>query len=332
MRGMTNAAARAAEPIRLFRTGTFTSVEGVKVSLGESDLASIAASYNAANDPAPLVIGHPKIHDPAYGWVDRLAVEGDELLAWPDPARTDPSFAEAVKAGRYAKVSAQFYPPDNPHNPTPGQFYLKHVGFLGAHAPGVKGLGTVSFAAGDAGDLVTFEQEKAMPPTDTDKDANKDREASFAERERTISEREAAIAAREKAAAERAAKERHAANVSFAEGLFKEAKIKPEGKALLVGVLDALDSDDVVSFGEGAGEMTPRAALLKILDTAQPLVSLGEIAADDGKPIEGKLASFAAPAGYEVDPARAAIFQKAKALQTENPKLGWMDAVRAAGG
>lgn len=327
---MTNAPATvegAPKPIPLFRTGTFTSVEGVEVSLGENDLTSIAASYDAAANPAPLVIGHPKIDDPAYGWVDHLDVQGDVLRAWPDPAQLEPGFAEAVNAGRYAKVSAQFYPPDHPHNPTPGQFYLKHVGFLGAHAPGVKGLGRVSFAAGDAGDLVTFEQEKTMPPTDD----NKEKEASFAEREQSLADREAKVKAREDAATERVAKERHAANVSFAEGLFKEAKIKPAGKALLVGVLDALPSDDVVSFGE-AGELTPRAALLKILDTAQPLVSLGEVAADDGKPIGDKLTSFAAPAGYEVDPTRAAVFERAKALQAENPKLDWMDAVRRAGG
>lgn len=312
---MTNAT--APKPIRLFRTGTFTSVEGVKVSLGESDLASIATSYDVDANPAPLVIGHPQLNDPAYGWVDRLAVEGDELLAYPNPELTDPSFAEAVNAGRYAKVSAQFYPPANPNNPTPGQFYLKHIGFLGAHAPGVKGLGRVSFAAGDAGDLVTIEQEKTVDPI---KDPNapaadKAREASFAERERTVAEREAAVAARERAAIEAAQKERHAANVSFAESLFEQAKIKPAGKTMLVGVLDALDGDDVVSFGE-AGELTPRAALMKILDHAQPLVSLGEAAPDDGKP----------PA--DLDPAEVAA--EAASFAEAETKAGRPTSVAAA--
>jgi len=312
---MTNAAT-APKPIRLFRTGTFTSVEGVKVSLGESDLASIATSYDADANPAPLVIGHPQLNDPAYGWVDRLAVEGDELLAYPNPELTDPSFAEAVNAGRYAKVSAQFYPPAHPHNPTPDQFYLKHVGFLGAHAPGVKGLGRVSFAAGDAGDLITFEQEKTVDPINAPKDpADKDREASFAERERTVAEREAAVAAREKAAAEKVAAERHAANVSFAEGLFEQAKIKPAGKTMLVGVLDALDGDGVVSFGEGV-ELTPRAALMKILDHAQPLVSLGEAAPDDGK----------APA--DLDPAEVAA--EAASFAEAETKAGRPTSVAAA--
>lgn len=281
MRGMTNAATPAEniDPIRIFRKGTFTSVEGEKLTFGETELADIVASYNAAKDPAPLVVGHPKLDHPAYGWVDRMDVQGDEIFAYPDPELTDASFAELVNAGRYRKISAQLYPPDSPNNPAPGRYYLKHIGFLGAHPPSVKGLGTVSLADGDAGPLVTIEQENMMSDID-----DKDRAASFAEREKTLGDREAAVATREKALADKAAADRHTANVSFAEGIFAEAKIKPEGKDLLVGVLDALGSEDTVSFGEGV-ELTPRAALIKIFDKAQPLVSLGEVAADDGKPI-----------------------------------------------
>lgn len=323
MRGMTTAPSSEIKPIAIFRTGTFTSVEGEKLTFGEADLADIAASYNADRDPAPLVVGHPKLNDPAYGWVDRLAVEGDILRAYPDPKLTEPAFAELVNAGRYRKISAQLYPPDNPNNPAPGKYYLKHVGFLGAHPPSVKGLGTVSFAADDVGDHVTIEQENMMSGTDDAEKANKDKEASFAEREKTLAEREAAIAAREKDAAEKVAKERHEANVSFAEGLFQQAKIKPAGKALLVGVLDALGADDLVSFGE-AGELTPRAALMKIFDKAQPLVSLGEIAADDGGPIgdmdpaavAAEAASFAeaeAKAGRPISAARAVRHVTSKA-------------------
>lgn len=330
MRGMTQATRTDADdikPIRIFRKGSFTSVEGVKVSFGDAELAEVAASYDREKDPAPLVIGHPRLDDPAYGWVDRLEVRDGELLAYPDPARLEPSFAEAVREGRYAKVSAQFYPPAHPGNPSPGQYHLKHVGFLGAHAPGVKGLGRVSFgAADDASPLLTIEQEKVMPDNGT-----KEQEASFAEREQSLKDREDAIARREKEAADKAAKERHAVNVSFAEGLIKEVKLAPAGKDILVGVLDALGDGEAVSFGE-AGELTPRAALIKLFDQAQPLVSLGEAAADDGKEPGKGLASFAAPAGYEVDPARAALFDKARSLQAENPKLSWMDAVRRAGG
>jgi hypothetical protein len=278
---MTNAT-DTIKPIRIFRQGTFTSVEGTKITFGEAELSGIVSGYNADKNPAPLVVGHPKLNDPAYGWVDRLAIEDGEVVAYPDPALTDPSFAEAVNAGRYRKVSAQLYPPDSPNNPVPGQYSLKHVGFLGAHPPSVKHLGTVSFADGDAGNLVTIEQEKVMSGTD-----DKDKEVSFAEREEALNTRETALAAREKAAEEKAEAERHEANVSFAEGLFTEAKIKPAGKDLLVGVLDALGDAEVVSFGE-AGQLAPRDALIKLLNSAQPLVSLGEAAPDDGKPVGEK--------------------------------------------
>lgn len=292
MRGMTKTAASALhsgtaelKPIRIFRKGTFTSVEGEEIAFGEAELADIVASYDAAQNPAPLVIGHPKLNDPAYGWVDHLAIEDGEVVAYIDPALTEPSFAEAVNAGRYRKVSAQFYPPKNPNNPAPGKFSLKHVGFLGAHPPAVKGLRTVSFGADDGGDLIIFEQENMMSGID-DKGNGGDREASLAERESALETREAAIAAREKAAAEQAEADRHDAHVSFAEGLVTSAKLAPKGKDILVGVLDALGDSDVVSFGE-AGELSSRDALMKLFDQAHPLVSLGESAKDDGKAVDG---------------------------------------------
>ncbi|MFV2030789.1 2-oxoacid:acceptor oxidoreductase, partial [Neisseria sp. S1] len=57
--------------------------------------------------------------------------------------------AGLVKAGRYKKVSASFYPPGSPSNPVPGKWYVRHVGFLGAHPPAVKGLAPINFADGE---------------------------------------------------------------------------------------------------------------------------------------------------------------------------------------
>lgn len=284
-------------PIRIFRPGTFVSVEGREVSFSALDLSAIASSYDAGGDPAPLVIGHPKLNDPAWGWVKSLSVEGDVLVAHPE--RVEPSFAETVREGRYAKVSAQFYPPEHTSNPKPGSWYLKHVGFLGAAAPAVKGLGVVSLAARDngiePGDLITIDlnpvtQENDMP------EPKKGEDVSFAEREADLSAREAALKARETAVEKAAAEARHADNVSFAEGLIAQAKLSPAGKPLLVGVLDELGDTAAVSFGE-AGELTPVAALKKLLGGAQPLVSLGEIAgADKGEPGAADPATLAADA------------------------------------
>ena len=318
-------------PIRIFRPGTFKSVEGVEVSFGAVDLQEIADAYDVTSDPAPMVIGHPQVEDPAYGWISHLTVDSSgELLAHPE--KVEPSFAETVRAGQYAKVSAQFYPPDHAHNPKPGRWYLKHVGFLGAHAPGVKGLGTVSLAAGDAGALVTIvNQETKMSDNQGDKPNGEDL-ASFAEREDALKQREDAVAKREKDAAAAAAKARHDDHVSFAEGMVSTAKLAPKDKDLLVGLLDQLgDAGGVVSFGEAeADKLEPVAALKKLLGGAQPLVSLGEFAGKE-KGGGAKLASFAAPPGYQVDPEQAALYARAKDLQASNPSLGWMDAVRQAG-
>lgn len=134
-------------------------MNGVALNFGEVDLAASAAAYDPKLHQAPIVVGHPKTDDPAYGWVAGLSVDQDGLQA--SPEQVDPDFAEMVKAGRFKKISASFYLPDSPANPVPGVYYLRHVGFLGAQAPAVKGLKTASFAdcsdASDAG-VVEFSE------------------------------------------------------------------------------------------------------------------------------------------------------------------------------
>jgi hypothetical protein len=68
-----------------------------------------------------------------------------------EPCNVDPQFAEIVAAGRYKKISASFYLPDSPSNPKPGVMYLRHVGFLGAQPPAIKGLRNSTFASNDEG-------------------------------------------------------------------------------------------------------------------------------------------------------------------------------------
>ena len=129
-------------------------MRGDVLSFSESDIAATAAAYDPAKHEAPLVIGHPKHDAPAYGWVKSLAASGDGLNA--EPHQVDADFAELVASGRYKKISASFYLPDAPNNPVPGVYYLRHVGFLGAQPPAVKGLNPVQFAD-DGGDCVSFE-------------------------------------------------------------------------------------------------------------------------------------------------------------------------------
>ena len=131
----------------IFRAGTRTDANGNTVTITHADLAAAAQAYDPKVHEAPIVVGHPKADAPAYGWVSGLKAENGVLTA--DFDQVDEGFADLVKAGRYKKVSASFYPPTSPNNPKPGVWTLRHVGFLGAQPPAVKGLTPVSFAEGE---------------------------------------------------------------------------------------------------------------------------------------------------------------------------------------
>lgn len=141
------------KPLHIFRAGRHTPMRGESLEFTEADLAATAQAYDPALLEAPLVVGHPSTDAPAYGWVGALRAEGGDLVA--EPRQVEPQFAELVQAGRFKRLSASFYTRGHPSNPKPGVYYLKHVGFLGAAPPAVKGLKPVAFA--DDADVVTLE-------------------------------------------------------------------------------------------------------------------------------------------------------------------------------
>lgn len=130
--------------IHIFKAGKQTASNGAQIDFTEADLAATAAAYNPALHEAPIVVGHPANDDPAFGWVSGVKAEGANLFA--EPHQVNAEFAEQVKSAAYKKVSASLYPKDHPHNPVPGVFYLRHVGFLGAMPPAIKGLKATEFA------------------------------------------------------------------------------------------------------------------------------------------------------------------------------------------
>lgn len=146
----------------------------------EEDVQQIVDNYKPEESEAPLVVGHPKNGDPAFGWVEAVKREGNKLLA--KFTQVAPEFAEAVKAGRYKKVSVRLRKKDNGWN-------LIHVGFLGAAKPQVEGLKPISFNEEDAAEGVDVEcdfnqkkEEEKLPPLDEKKlrdDIRKELEAEF---------------------------------------------------------------------------------------------------------------------------------------------------------
>lgn len=130
--------------VEIFAPGTVLSMEGQAVTLTAEDLQGIADRYDPALHEAPFVVGHPTHDAPAYGWTKTLSFADGRLVA--EGHQIDDGFAELHRKGRLKKVSSRFYTPTSPNNPTPGQWYLMDVGFLGAMPPAVKGLRTASFS------------------------------------------------------------------------------------------------------------------------------------------------------------------------------------------
>lgn len=132
--------------IQIFRAGKHTTSTGQEIEFSDADVSALASSYDPVVGHAPAVVGHPRQDSPAYGWVAALSVSDGHLVAELD--QVNPEFAEAVRAGAYKHVSAAFYAPNSKANPKPGAYYLRHVGFLGATPPAIKGLAPVEFAEG----------------------------------------------------------------------------------------------------------------------------------------------------------------------------------------
>jgi hypothetical protein len=122
--------------IEIFRAGDYRK-QG-KMQITREDLARVVRSYDPSFHEAPVCVGHPESNKPAYGWIGKLDLQGDVLLA--QERQVDPNFAEARAAGRYKKRSASFYLGND------GKIAgLRHVAWLGAQPPEVKGLQDVHF-------------------------------------------------------------------------------------------------------------------------------------------------------------------------------------------
>ena len=138
------------QPFQIFKTGRHTAASGATLNFSEDDLRAAVAAYDPAVHEAPIVVGHPRDNHPAYGWIGKLEYAEDGAIN-ANPVQLDADFAEMVQAGRFKKRSASWYLPDSPNNPKPGTLYLRHVGFLGAQPPAVKGLKEVAFSEDEDG-------------------------------------------------------------------------------------------------------------------------------------------------------------------------------------
>ncbi len=136
--------------IAISQIGKFTDSAGVERNLDESFLKEAIANFTPSD--APAVIGHPADNAPAFGWATALRLNGNVLEA--QFADTNDDFEEMVEKGLFRKRSASFY-----LNPA----RLRHVGFLGAQPPAIKGLREIQFSDGESVTVeISFSEEQIM--------------------------------------------------------------------------------------------------------------------------------------------------------------------------
>lgn len=140
--------------IEIFRGGKQTDSDG-KEHDGDALIDRAVDTFDASYHEPPLVIGHPKHDDPAYGWVDGLkkTIDNGTKVLLAKFKDVIPEFVDATKKGLYKKRSVRFY--------SDGR--LRHVGVLGAAPPAVKGLANVAFSDDDPG--IGFEFSEISPWT-----------------------------------------------------------------------------------------------------------------------------------------------------------------------
>lgn len=91
----------------IMKLGTHTAMDGRAISFTTDMLNDIAGSYDPQLSESPIVIGHPTLTAPAYGWVKQTSVEDGTLYA--HVGQVDAAFAEAVNEGRYKNVVLQYF-------------------------------------------------------------------------------------------------------------------------------------------------------------------------------------------------------------------------------
>ncbi len=136
--------------IPVFKAGKHTDMSGNVRQWTQGDLDAIISSYDPSHHEAPVVIGHPATNAPAWGWVKGLTRTGDMLYA--ELKDLDPTFTQWLKDGRYRKRSISLN----------SDLSLRHIGFLGAMPPAVKGLPDVQFAADDTTFTIETEEKQHM--------------------------------------------------------------------------------------------------------------------------------------------------------------------------
>jgi hypothetical protein len=334
--------------VEVFKAGTQTDSAGNTRLWTDSDLKKMVKQYNDQKEhEAPLVVGHPKDNAPAFGWVEELKTDGKMLYA--KFKQIVPEFIEAVKQGLYKKRSISLYP----------DLTLRHIGFLGAMPPAVKGLADIAFKQDEYAINIEFTDnqigetpmtkellekiealEKAQKEFSEKKDAEiealkvkiasfeeeeteeekKAREAKEAEEAKKFNESDARIKVLEAKLQAEERKSRIAEFKEFVNGLHSEGKIVSEKQHDIIDLMEALNGIGELQFSDKKESALDR---FKTYLEAQPVM------VDFAEKAKGDKVNKNKPAAEQLNDLAEAKAKESKisfsealsAVQIENPEL-----------
>jgi len=324
--------------IAVFATGKHMDMNGQVREWTESDLDRIISQYDPATHEAPAVIGHPMHNTPAWGWVTGLTRAGDTLYA--EFGQLDPQFLDMLKAGRFKKRSISLYP----------DLSLKHVGFLGAAPPAVKGLPDYSFKKANVEETIIEFIEKennkmeftwndlkefigltktiAPEPIAPKKEAS-DSVISFTEADVEKAKKEAVEAERTRltlefaeATAKAKQEARHDAIKAELDQMATSGKVLPAWmKAGLAEFMLCLDAGTEIQFAEGT-KQSPLDWFKSFLAGLPKVIEFGEKAKGEGTVTGDASAKLEAMIKKKLADNKALSYSMAFAeVQLENPDL-----------
>jgi uncharacterized tellurite resistance protein B-like protein len=293
---------------KIAKTGSFTDMYGNKRTLTKALFEEIAANYQKAAEKAPAVFGHPSTAAPAQGWIGELRVNGDYLEARYEDIK--PEARAVLESKEYRYKSMSYDPKTNT---------LQHVGFLGAVAPAIPGLGEIAFAENEKGvtlyfsryfdvkDFKDVELESKKGGSKMDEATMKliaEAQAAVKEKEAKIAELQAQLAKQQeelkaltegKTAAEKqveeAKKETETVKAEFAsaarlarvDALVASGKLTPAERDKTLKMAETLGANNTASFATADGKtMTAEEQYLRDLEARDASELLGSFSKPAG--------------------------------------------------
>jgi hypothetical protein len=340
--------------IEIFRAGDY----GDKGKWTPEMLATVVKNFDSGAWIPPAVFGHPQEDSPAHGWVKSLAVDGGVLKA--QFKQVTPELEAKAREGRFPNRSAAFYRDPKGSGPV-----LRHVGFLGATPPEVKGLEPIHFSDGDfltiefteEGDVdpkeikktvvesireyfgeLFGEKKPASAAAFTEEDRKKlieDAQKPFLEKIDALTKKFDESVTQAKASATAATEsERKAAVKAFIAGLVAKNRWVPAfAEAGLDRVLEHLAiAGSTVKFGEAGKEKEVSLYDLhcQFLEALPEIVPTAVLAVK-GKGVKGKnVLQFTEAKTIGLDEGSVTVRARAIEIQEKNPKMAFGECLRQA--